>query len=217
MSTFLEKITLYDLIGYTVPGFVFLLVVLYGLQDILDVLGKYKDTNGFFAVVILVVSYCVGIVLSELGRILDGILDCLLAFAGRYIHPSRGTARIFADMENIKRAMQNSKFWEGQDAPEVNSQAIRMMYSDIQTDDNFKRIHNYASAGVMYKNMFMSLFLGDSIILLRHGFGGVQYPYFNACFWTLLFLSVIFCVRWKRFDEKKDIYTINWFIKKYAK
>lgn len=113
-----------------------MLVLLYGLQDILDVLGLYKDINGFFMVVILVVSYSVGIALSELGRLLDGFL----LFAGRYIHPSKINISTFADMENIKKAMKNSKFWKGQDVLEVNSKAIKMMYSDIQTDDNFKRI-----------------------------------------------------------------------------
>lgn len=208
MSGFLEKITLYDLLGYTIPGFAFVLIMLYGLYspDTLILLETYKSFNGFFAIVLLVVSYSVGIALSELGRVVDWIISKVL---------KKGYT--FDNMESIKRAMENSKFWEEQTDMEVNASAIKMMYSDIQTDENYKRIHNYASAGVMYKNMFTSLFLGDTILLIRHMFFGKNYPYFTICFCVLFSLYLIFFVRWRRFEEKRNNYTINWFIKKYTK
>lgn len=207
MSGFLEKITLYDLLGYTIPGFVFLLIMLYGVYstDTLVLLETYKNYNGFLAIVLLVASYLVGIAMSELGRIVDWIISKF--FTKEYT---------FDNMESIKRAMANSKFWEEQTDMEVNTIAIKMMYSDIQTDENYKRIHNYASAGVMYKNMFTSLLGGNIILLFRHIFFGINYPYFNICFCVLLFLALIFLVRWKRFEGKTNNYTINWFIKKYT-
>lgn len=207
MSAFLEKITLYDLLGYTIPGFAFLLIMLYGVfsTDTLVLLETYKNYNGFLAIVLLVASYLVGIAMSELGRMLDNIITKVLK-----------KENMPDNMESIKHAMANSKFWEGQSDLDVNANAIKMMYSDIQTDENYKRIHNYASAGVMYKNMFTSLLGGNIILLFRHIFFGINYPYFNICFCVLLFLALIFLVRWKRFEGKTNNYTINWFIKKYT-
>ena len=80
MSGFLEKITLYDLLGYTIPGFVFFLIMLYGVYstDTLVLLETYKNYNGFLAIVLLVASYLVGIAMSELGRIVDWIISKVL-------------------------------------------------------------------------------------------------------------------------------------------
>ena len=48
---------------------------------------------------------------------------------------------------------------------------------DIQVDNNYKRIHNYASSEEMYKNMFMSFLIGDFLLLLLYAYQVIVYGF----------------------------------------
>ena len=80
MDTLLEKITLYDFIGYTIPGGVFLGILVAEIRPVF--LGKMlKDYEGYALYLFLVfwvLSYVCGICLSEISRFFFDRIQALL-------------------------------------------------------------------------------------------------------------------------------------------
>lgn len=118
-------------------------------------------------------------------------------------------------MDSIRKALQKSGLiTKDISQNQISDEYIQLMYSDIQTDTNYKRIHNYASAEVMYKNMTFALFFGSASAFLI----SIYFKSF-AEDWVVsvvgVFLAIVFIRRRKRFDEKKKQYTVEWFVKKY--
>lgn len=213
MDSFFEKITLYDIIGYMLPGSMF--VFLAGLQPFYHGWLDHKELcnggKGYIILCLVVISYVVGVALSELAHIL--------------VRKRHGEDRKIKELlqqrgVNLVDLIDRS----GVLITEVNnslslSECFQIMYSDIQTDSNYKRIHNYASAEVMYKNMFMALSVGEVFWVLE-GF------FYTMCQGRLSFFAVVvaaavfalinlYLCRWKRFNQKKMCYTLLWFEKKY--
>lgn len=186
----LEKITLYDLLGYTLPGG----VVLY-------MLGEYsmQDELSLFGVICYVsFSFLLGILISQISAFTTEILKkdmCSLSDAG--INKSIAI-----------KALNNAKIVETQNMEEreIKEHYINM-YSDIQADKNYGRIHNYASAALLYKNMVVVSFVGIVYYGLKEDDVSVILAFVALC---------LFAYRWYRFEKKRINYTINWYVKKYV-
>ena len=69
MDTFLERITFYDLYGYTVPGCFFLIMtaVPYA-SDILQIWDTYEKIGIYILAVALLLDFIIGILISEISR-----------------------------------------------------------------------------------------------------------------------------------------------------
>ena len=81
------------------------------------------------------------------------------------------------------------------------------MYSDIQADSLYVRVHNYASAALLYKNMMVV----SGICAVKFYLSNQMLEMFVA-----FMAIIIFAVRWYRFEKKTKCYVINWYVKKYV-
>ena len=68
MDSVFEKITLYDILGYLFPGSVLMLLFLFGVdaKTVVGFFEKWNVGNGFMYLAFFLVSYLIGIALSEL-------------------------------------------------------------------------------------------------------------------------------------------------------
>lgn len=67
----LQKITIYDLLGYTVPGSILIgiMVICFYKPDIQFLLGTYEKQWGYIFAVIILLGYVTGLVLAQFGKI----------------------------------------------------------------------------------------------------------------------------------------------------
>ena len=72
MSEVIQKITLYDLLGYTVPGTILVSVYFYlfYLKDHLDLITKYGQFAGYLFAALIVSGYICGLAIAEVFAIL---------------------------------------------------------------------------------------------------------------------------------------------------
>ena len=80
------------------------------------------------------------------------------------------------------------------------------MYSEIQADSQYSRLHNYASAELLYKNMVV-------VSVLAMGIGVGQQNMTEIIIGAVS--VVLFARRWIRFAERSRGYAICWFVQKY--
>lgn len=207
MESTLQKITLYDILGYLLPGSTFLILVLYGMgEEKLSVfLGQWADDQGVLYFAFFVAAYLVGIVLSEIMRWIWPVIRKLYKK-----RPETGLSD-----EEIAKALKKSGIRGEQDGikrkvtEDLDSNYMQYMYGIVQKSEDNKRIHNYASAQVLYKNVSGALFLG-ALFSMIFGHGAAIWLY-AACF----FMSIVFLIREARFEQKKNKYTVIWFVEKY--
>lgn len=214
MSSVVEKITLYDLLGYMVPGAVFLFVLVgnYFLTMPKEILQCYEKYVGMIAFVFVVCSYVCGILISELARYVFAVYTFFEKYSLDEIEMKE-----FEKKLPLKKALQESQLIEGQinmaDADAV-KHYTKIMYGDIQADEKFKRIHNYTSAEVLYKNLSMAFLL----CAVLAGFGWSSWPAGQVTLPVAgcLIAAFVFMVRSFDFNCKKRRYTLIWFVEKYC-
>lgn len=210
MDSVIEKITLYDVLGYAIPGYIFLIIAGFGYVINMDtsILTAYADYAGYIMFIFLILGYVGGIIISEVSR---GIVSLFELFRD-WIKKFRANSVSAVDTELVASALKKSKFVKQDETiTEISKKYYRIMYSDIQTDATYKRIHNYASAKMMYKNLVMSFLMG----LLWNCFAFPECDYLNILRVLCLVVVILFGIRWYRFDEKTRNYTVLWFVKKY--
>lgn len=224
MDSLFEKITLYDLLGYTLPGFSLLLIILpYTFEQMpVDLIDFLSENQVYAGVIILACSYIVGVVLSELSKY---VLKIPIAdkWLKEFVEKmDNSTSELSLEVKKKTcEALKKSKLprKEGSSEDDISEEDKRMMYSDIQVDNNYKRIHNYASSEVMYKNMFMSFLIGDFLLLLLCAYQVIVYGSAECYMYVelgMVFAAIfLFYSRWVRFSNKKMYYTAIWFIEKY--
>ena len=193
----LEKITLYDLLGYSVPGGVLLFVIQgYSLETELKV---------FPIVAFIVVSYLIGHIIAVVtsGIIsvfwkINWIKNWLYSNSDISLKALTTALRKAGIIEPTKEVTDSKEIWD----------YYTGMYCDIQVDKDYMRVHNYASAALLYQNMAMSVIL-CLIIFVKRGMNT------SWMIWGLLGVTVIFMLGWYRFDKRVVKYTINWYIMKH--
>ena len=87
------------------------------------------------------------------------------------------------------------------------------IYGEIQVDSKYKRIHNYASCEVLYRNMAMSLCVLEIFVIFARN---METHY--KIWISLLFIigAILMAIRAYRFMIKKELYAVYWFIEKYG-
>lgn len=200
----LQKITLYDLLGYAVPGTLLLWLFKWDGK-----VSQIKDLSGMEIgswIVLLAIGYMAGIVISEFMNQLRHLCKKNEeAVKWKTICETYGISE-----ENLRRALHNTGLIKNYHGMEQLYEALgkykKYIYSDIQTDPVYNRIHNYASARVLYKNMV-------AVSMAAIVFGLFQ------CVRIKIIIGVIgavgFAMREKRFEEKQAGYSLCWFVQKH--
>lgn len=201
----LQKLTLYDLLGYALPGAVLLLI--YSGND----LNELSDLGAEGGLLLLLFSFLTGIISSEIMQWVDRILNRFFgikqwqnlctqySLSGKRMKQALKKAQIMnesdMDSDTDDEAMENYRRYQN------------AIYADIQTDPKYSRIHNYASAALLYKNMvFVSVFYIVNDFCEKELHNIVIGAIVLLCFYT----------RWMRFKSKKMGYAACWFLEKYG-
>ena len=217
MNSIIEKITLYDFFGYLIPGSVFMSLLLVRLIQELgsDGLTDLKDFKSQLTVLFLLWSFLSGLILSELARVISDFAD-KRGLKDRYVNSVKKTANIDGSM--LKEAIKKSKLVENGDLIQNTDflNYLPMIYGTVQSDEKYKRLHNYASSETMYKNLTAAVLLGgipEILFLPQKLQCGII-----AGIVVVWILSVILLMRrYYRFRIKKSAYSLIWFIEKYQR
>lgn len=198
----LQKLTFYDLLGYVLPGSV--LIGLWQWNESGHNLAL--DKSSAFWAVYIILSYLVGIMISEvaerLGRVTHtvpalGKKDSLQEICKTYgITLSQLTERL-KKAKMLEEDKNITKFEELE-------QHARWIYSIVQRDPQ-SRIHNYASAALLYKNIMLV-----AVFCFAFGFYYRTWQEIVAGFISF----VIFGLRYHKFHRKKLGYSLCWFLSK---
>lgn len=215
MNSIIEKITLYDFFGYLIPGSVFMSLLLVRLLQELgsDGLTELKDFKSQLTVLFLLWSFLSGLILSELARVISDFAD-KRGLKDRYVNSVKKAANI--DESMLKEAIKKSKLVENGDLIQNTDflNYLPMIYGTVQSDEKYKRLHNYASSETMYKNLTAAVLLGgipEILFLPQKLQCGII-----AGIVVVWILSVILLMRrYYRFRIKKSAYSLIWFIEKY--
>lgn len=187
------------------PGSLVALPVGYGiLMSGNETLGNwYQDYTGLVLYFFVALSFVCGILLSEMGHIL---LKILSKDKEAYILP--------IPFNIVQKAMEKAGLTYSSFDEKQMEKYLMDMFSDIQSDTNYSRIHNYASAKHMYKNLMMAAI----IITLFSGGYFIQKKDCCSVWWTVLaggITTYLFWRRYQRFEEKTRDYTVHWYVEKY--
>lgn len=203
MDSIIEKITLYDILGYLVPGCTFLTFVLirvfWGADS--NKMAYFKDGKGLFWGFFILAGYVSGIIISELARLLFFVLLKFLKCCG------------IKQNEIIEECLLKEVLIAGNVIKADNQERelfpkyFKVIYSNIQTDPAYRRIHNYASAEISCKNLSVALLLICAVYWKFSGIIG------SAC----IVSSFILAMRSLRFMRKKREYAVLWYVQKYVK
>ncbi len=206
----LQKMTLYDLLGYAVPGSCMLIILLFNTENI--ALGNKLFTSyaGYLVGAIILFGYVLGIAISE---VTDFILSVSIKRTSWFLcgNPLKlyyerlalalGNAGIadFKDFTSVQTAE------TGGDSAALQEKVAKYstyIYSEIQADKTYSRIHNYASAALICKNMAFVTVVSGIVCYNKH-------------FVLWIVLAAAFLRRWRKNYWKKEEYAADWFIQKH--
>lgn len=148
----LQKITVYDLLGYTVPGTIMVYVIqicFYRNRINIDKLGQ---NLGYYFAVIILLGYVTGMILSEISNVLCGIKNLILYF-GR---------KLSARIKNKSFETENIcfKLLELMDKLMRNISQIRNIFSgeqkELSTIGCDKTVEALIAAGIVQKGTILS-------------------------------------------------------------
>lgn len=235
----LQKITIYDLLGYTVPG-----TILVGIMEICFVLPRLSMQDcekyiGYICAVTILMGYVTGIAISELAGMIFSIIRKLAEIAFPKVKTwiekfplavQMLVKKIFlkirksSEIENIEAAIVttaliNAKIIQGSPQP-LTAKDIKKyygyMYACVQTDANYSRIHNYASSELVCKNLAI-VFLISTILLCKFRASMIfRLGLTTGRVMLIGLVGAIFCAkRGLKQESRKDDYMIDWFVQKY--
>lgn len=212
MDSVFEKFTLYDLVSYFVPGLVFMCLVCGSFLPSILIYYEPKvwdGLTGYAAFVFLVFSYVMGIAISSVSAFLGG----------KILTKPRKLDETGLERALLKSGLQfNEIVGREEGEGQLSKKFASYIYADIQTDPNYKRIHNYASSETLYKNLSGAFLMGGLVTSLLSYLA--EWPMLNRMEYIYVWeaiMTLIFLFRWKRFREKKMEYAVRWFVGKYLK
>lgn len=215
MNSIIEKITLYDFFGYLIPGAVFMsLLSVRFIQELgSDILTDLQGFKSQLMVFFLLWSFLSGLVLSELARVISDFADNR-GLKNKYISSIK--RNVYIENSVLKKAMKKSKLVEnGEITEDIDFlEYLPMIYGAVQSDEKYKRLHNYASSEIMYKNLAAAVLFGGipEILFLIQKIQGWTIKGAVAVWILSVFLLMH---RYYRFRIKKSAYSLIWFIEKY--
>lgn len=214
MDSVLEKITLYDILGYLFPGCIFMLIIAASYKEqTLKLLNGLEAYTGILYFAFLLASYLVGIVISEMATDILSIAERVFAsIKSKVGRKGQNTDDFLRDqmISALKNSGVSDDISEIEGNTEYKSEKNYMsyMYGIVQSSPEYKRIHNYKSAQVMYKNLALVLVAGGIIMCKNHAANvGIRMVSF--------IMGVLFMVRCYKFSKKTEKYTIIWFVDKF--
>lgn len=173
--------------------------------------------NSFFIVAFIVGGYCLGLILSE-GSML---INKKLGYENKIEYDNRAITD-----EILKKAILNTGLVEKQELEQRLSdegtedpQKIygNLMYALLQHDEKYKRIHNYGSGKLMYRNLCGAMIVGGIYIIYRI----FRMKWFHI--WVIV-CGIIYILgigvlhsRYKKYCAKSQEYVRVWFAEKYLK
>lgn len=211
MGNLLEKITLYDILGYTFPGCVLLLLLMgTDAERVYAFLGEWSDYKGALYFIFFLAAYLSGIILSEL-------TDIVMAMRKKG-KPSRAAEweRDAFLSGQVAGALKRAGYCEGEGAETEEAIAgsivthgmgkyMGYMYGSVQTGTEYTRIHNYASAHLLYKNLAMALGIGTGVLFVSKDWN------FGILIAGVI-LTALMVKRSIRFYHIKNKYAVVWFL-----
>ena len=205
MEKFIEKFTFYDILGYGLPGFLFLVIFFWIVYPCPAIIGlKSIITNeGIFVLAVLTFSHVLGSVFSDLRHFLKYLKWMKVE------NPLQ--EKVLVEAEKRSNIIDESDITAV--GEQISDKEIRKMYGDLQADEKYNRIHNYGSVEVMCKNVSVALFY-DALFAVLCGIISCNCPKIAACIPLIVFGGMM-VHRAKRFERKKKEYTIIWFMEKY--
>ncbi len=232
MDSLLEKITLYDILGYLFPGSVLMVMLLFTYNEwMLEVLDKFGDNTGMLYVAFILTSYLVGIAASEMaGIVIRTFMEIkkvkFIKKMKKLIEEAAGFIKRKLQWEECEKdkllekrmvsALKKSGIKDDEKKIRENiknksiNHYISYMYGRVQSSPEYKRIHNYNSVYVMCKNMVIVLIVGEAIMYWNYASNIYIYI---SCF----VVCILFMIRCYRFSAKTKFYAIIWFVEKFEK
>lgn len=211
MDTFFERITFYDLYGYTIPGsFLILMLSSPHLSQIIRIWDQYENLAIYAFIVVVLLSFITGILISEIAHGLFYTILFILNLRFEHLQLDKlklpesrvanalKCAGVLMDSYTISEQIQNN---------------LSYIYGEIQADSKYKRIHNYASCEVLYRNMSMALSISILFIAYLSDLEAIQKIGISMLFIIGAFLMGS---RAYRFMIKKESYAVYWFVEKYG-
>ena len=207
----LQKLTLYDLLGYTLPGTVLLELLQWNMHG-----GKLKICHPTsYWVMLIVLGFLVGTIISEATEkiircvkkgytwVREDVLHCdKESFLGKICKECGVNEKQLAQkltgknmLTNIDKSIDDIKF-------EDMEKYMSWIYALVQHDPQ-GRIHSYASGALLYKNMILV-----SAVALVYGTAIRSIPEIV----TAIIGIVAFSMRYSKFNRKKYGYSLCWFL-----
>lgn len=209
MSNIIEKITLYDLLGYTLPGTV--LVGAWSCAYLISAgwelcsFAECKDYAGYILAALLVSGYAIGIALSEVTYLCSKWIEKTEWFQnGNEIDKIGYTviAEALANAGLIQKTNETSN-------KAAVKKYMKTMHAMTQTDSRYSRLHNYASSELLCRNLaFDALGCGAAVFKVTGNVAAVLCG---------IFLAVVYIIRWRKQYWNKKYYVVSWFVEKYRK
>lgn len=230
MSGLIEKITLYDLLGYALPGSILLGASAYICMkfngSLQSMYSTYKDALGYFFTVLLILGYVTGMLIAE-------ITDWIIHFSKKGL--DFDTKQYFRDKNlnyvQIEQTLAKAGYLKNGDKILGEDDLVKYlpsMYGNIQSDAKYNRLHNYASSKLICKNMtFVSWCICATALAFtaNNYYGRIFVQDQRFCMVLILKLfgiavllaaGLFFKRRWKKMYMKTYFYAVVWFIEKYA-
>lgn len=204
MSSVIEKITLYDLLGYTVPGTILVsaAVYLFYLRDHGEEAAAYAQFSGYLFTALVFLGYLAGIAVAEI----FAVISSLFRKCG-WFQKGNGIADIGFD--GITKALIHAGVLARGSSVSSADQVMKhmgYMYGTVQADPKYARLHNYASSELVSGNMSM-------VSAVCAG----MYVYITRDWRILVFgllLAGIFLMNYHKMYWRKHFYVICWFVEK---
>lgn len=206
MDNLFEKFTLYDLVGYTIPGTILLCTTLHNVFMIAYNTKVLKEYNIYICIVTLVLGYCVGVAVCGGVKIIRELCVkiirkvCNIGFAKigyGAIAKALCNSGIITQEVNIKKEEEVLDY-------------LGYIFSEIQVSSDYKRLHNYASMQLFCENMALSGLVSMIIITAKY-YNVIAKGYIVAGF----FLVILFLVQAIMFYKRTNFYAVAWFVKSH--
>lgn len=199
----LEKITLYDLLGYTVPGSITLLVFLgkWAKIEYIKEISELKDVYGYIFLMFCVVGFLLGILISEISYLI-----------AKHIKINLNTV-IIPRKEKIMDALKEGGFIDCTEQNFEVEKYVKSMYGSIQCDPQYSRIHNYKSSELLNRNMALVCLLAGIWI---GGFYQLAVCVRGSTFIGMIIAAYLFFLRYKKIKSRSYLYTVIWYIEKMS-
>ena len=136
MSGLIEKITLYDLLGYALPVSILLGMISFNAMmiqgNMKSLYDMYKDAVGYFFIVLLILGYVAGMLMAEItDRIKNLFSESLRADMSQYLRDHR------VNYSQVGQALMNAGYVEKKEEIQSAEDVLKYlsgMYGDIQSD-----------------------------------------------------------------------------------